>query len=124
MADFVETTGRIHLEQLELSARVGVSAEERSQPQRLSVNITVWPAAPFEQLKDDIEQTVDYVKLSRAADEFVAGREWKLIETIAADLASHILQTFPVQIVELEVRKFVLPNAAYVSAMMRKTSTG
>jgi dihydroneopterin aldolase len=34
---------RIHIEQLEVSARIGVPEEERSTPQRLTVSISFWP---------------------------------------------------------------------------------
>ena len=34
----------IHIEQLEVFARIGVPDEERASPQRLVFNITFWPA--------------------------------------------------------------------------------
>jgi dihydroneopterin aldolase len=34
---------RIHIEQLEISAHVGVPEKERSIPQRLTVSISFWP---------------------------------------------------------------------------------
>jgi FolB domain-containing protein len=114
--------GSIRIEQLEISARIGVTAEERAQPQRITVNITVWPNAPFEQLHDDIARTINYVELCRTIREIVESREWNLIETVASDLSSQLVETFPIETVEVEVRKFVLPNTAFVSATSRKTN--
>ena len=99
---------------------MGVTDEERTQPQRIVLTVTIWPDAAFDQLQDDIGRTINYVDLCRAAREFVENREWKLIESIASELASHLLSQFPVRASEVEVRKFVLPNTAYVSATVRK----
>jgi len=51
----------------------------------------------------------------------VQSREWKLIETLASDLSSHLIEKFLIQTVQIEVQKFVLPNTAYVSATVRRT---
>jgi dihydroneopterin aldolase len=48
----------------------------------------------------------------------------KLIETLASELASHLLRKFPLEGVEVEVRKFVLPNTKYVSATTRLGISG
>jgi len=39
---------RIHIEQLEISMRIGAPEKERSTPQRLAVSISFWPY--YEQL--------------------------------------------------------------------------
>jgi 7,8-dihydroneopterin aldolase/epimerase/oxygenase len=121
---FTAAPDRIHIEQLELYARIGVTEDERSKPQRITVNLTIWPKAGFEQMKDDISRTVNYVELCRAAREFIDERPFKLIETLASDLASDLLRAFPLQTVEVEIRKFVLPNTEYVSATARRSITG
>ena len=120
MADLSASANRIHLEQLELQACVGVTEDERARPQPLIINLTIWPHSAFEQLQDDINRTINYVELHRSARELVGSRDWKLIETIASELASNVLVTFPLKAVEVEVRKFVLPNTEYVSATVRK----
>jgi dihydroneopterin aldolase len=114
----------IRIEHLEISARLGVTDEERSHPQRITLNLTIWPSVCFDKLQDEISRTVNYVELGRAAGELVQSRDWKLIETLASELASHLLGKFPVQAVEVEVRKFVLPNTQYVSVTVRRTVSG
>lgn len=89
-------------------------------PQRIVVNVIIWPRANFDSLKDDIDRTVNYVELCRTTREFVQSRQWKLIETLVSDLASELLERFPLAAVEVEVRKFVLPNTAFVSATIWK----
>ena len=116
-------TDSLHIEQLEVFARVGVMESERARPQRLTLSITVWPDAIFENLQDDIARAVNYSAVSVAAREFVNERSDKLIETLAANLASHLLRTFPIREVRIELRKFVLPDAKYASVTVTRTAS-
>jgi FolB domain-containing protein len=117
---FAAGTDRIHIEQLELYARVGVTENERAQAQRITLSLTVWPKAAFGKLEDDITRTVDYSELCRSAREFVERRSAKLIETLASDVAAHLLKEFPLRTVEIELRKYVLPDAKHVAVIVRR----
>ena len=66
---------RIHIEGLEIQARIGVTDEERSVPQRLIFNITLWlgGVSPY-QLEDKIERTVDYAAVCAETTRFVQAR--------------------------------------------------
>lgn len=110
----------IHIEQLEVFACVGVTENERTRPQRLTLSIAVWPTASFEDLHDDISNTVNYSAVCVAAREFVNDRSDRLIETLAAQLASHLLKTFPIRKARIELRKFVLPDAQYASVTVTR----
>ena len=104
---------RIHIEQLEVHGRVGVPDSERAEPQRLSLNVTLWPK--IAELRDNIANTVNYSALAECAKEFVNQHDYKLIETLAEEMAAHLLAQFDIRKVELEVRKYVLPDTNYVS---------
>ena len=121
MTDFSANADRIHLEQLELDVRIGVTDEERAKSQRLVLNISVWPLTRFDQLRDDIDQAINYVELCQSSRQLIESREWKLIETVASELASQLLEKFGITAAEVEVRKFVLPKTAYVSATVRRS---
>lgn len=121
VADLGDLSDSIHAEQLELDARVGVGEDERSRPQRLTISVTVWPRLGFDELNEDITQTINYVEICRSTRELVIGREWKLIETIASELASHLLSRYPLRSAEVEVRKYVLPNTQYVAVRVRRS---
>ena len=110
----------IHIEQLEVFACVDVTENERARPQRLTLSITVWPTVGFEELQDDISNAVNYSAVCVAAREFVRDRSDKLIETLAAQLASHLLQNFPIKTVRIELRKFVLTDAQYASVTVTR----
>jgi 7,8-dihydroneopterin aldolase/epimerase/oxygenase len=104
---------RIHIEQLEVQARVGVPDSERAQPQRLMLNVTLWPKTSPR--RDNIVDTVNYSEVAAALKEFVGRRDYRLIETLAEEMAGHLLGCFTLRKVAIEVRKFVLPDADHVS---------
>lgn len=105
----------IVIKNLEVRFRVGVPDEERAQPQPLT--ITVELELDFHQaaLTDDLAHTVDYFALSRRIKELGAGREWRLIEKLAADVATLAMSDPRVQAARVEVRKFILPDTRYVA---------
>ena len=113
----------IHIEQLELLARIGVTDEERARPQRLIGSITIWPKEQFDFLSDDLTRTIDYSAVCMVMREFAASRSDKLIETLAAALAEHLLHRFPIQQVRLELRKFVLTEAKYAAAIVNRSAS-
>ena len=113
----------IHIEQLEVSARIGVPEEERATPQRLTVSISFWPHHRTPDLDDNIQQTVNYSAVAEEAKNFVRDQSVSLIETLAHRLAVHLLKTFAIQKVTVEVRKFALPDARYVSATVTRAAS-
>ena len=112
----------IHIEALELSAYVGVPEEERALPQRLTVYLTLVPRRDFRALGDEIANAVDYFRVAKAAQTIARMRPRRLIETLAEEIASGLLAGFPLQAVEVEVRKFILPDTAFVAVRIRRES--
>ena len=110
----------IHIEQLKISARVGVPDLERAAPQRLALNITLWPNQSWRNLEDDISRTVNYSTVADTVEEFVQTRADKLIETLADGIATHLLRSFPIRQVHIELRKFVLAKAEFVSVTLTR----
>jgi dihydroneopterin aldolase len=104
---------RIHIEQLEVFARVGVPDSERAAPQRLTLNVTIWPKKAG--TRDNIAETVNYSEVATSLKQFIGKRDYRLIETLAEETAGHLLTRFPLRKVAIEVRKFVLPDADHVS---------
>jgi 7,8-dihydroneopterin aldolase/epimerase/oxygenase len=113
----------IHIEQLEISARIGVPEEERVTPQRLTVNVSFWPYQQTRDLADSIHNAVNYSVVAEETKSFVRGRSVNLIETLADQVAAHLLKTFPIQKVTVEVRKFALADAKYVSVTVTRSAS-
>jgi dihydroneopterin aldolase len=114
---------RIHIEELEISARVGVPEEERSAPQRVTVSISFWPYYEQRDMADKIENTVNYSIVAEEARNFVRDQSTNLIETLADRLATHLLKTFSIQKVTVELRKFALEDAKHVSVTVTRTAS-
>ena len=113
----------IHIEQLDVFTCVGVPEEERANPQRLTVSISFWPSQQTNDLADHIERTVNYSTVAEETKNFVRDQSVSLIETLADRLASHLLESFPIQKVTIELRKFALQDARYVSVTVTRTSS-
>jgi 7,8-dihydroneopterin aldolase/epimerase/oxygenase len=113
----------IHIEQLEVFARIGVPEKERATPQRLTVSISFWPYQQTRDLADKIEETVNYSAVAEETKSFVRDQSVNLIETLADRLATHLLKTFLIQKVAVEVRKFALEEAKYVSATVTRAAS-
>jgi hypothetical protein len=52
--------------------------------------------------------------------DFGEGREWKLIEKLAADICDLILAEFKPPAVTVEVKKFIIPQARHVAVSLTR----
>jgi len=91
------------IENLALALHVGVGEAERARPQRLLVTLraAVTPRAPR---RDEVAEVVDYGVIA-AAIRALAGREVKLLETLAGTIAALAFADPRVEAVEVELRK-------------------
>jgi len=112
---------RIHIEQLEVSTRIGVPEEERAAPQRLTASISFWPYHEAD-LADKIENVVNYSAVAEEVKNFVRDQSVNLIETLADRLAIHLLKHFRIQRVTIELRKFPFEDAKHVSVTVTRTA--
>jgi dihydroneopterin aldolase len=121
---------RITVRDLEVFYRVGVPVEERARPQRLLISIEMLKDFTAAAAKDDLLLTINYSALSRRLLRFGDDRSWKLIESLAADIAELIVAEFKPESVSVEIKKFVIPQARYVSVkttrkrIRRRTRSG
>ena len=113
---------KIHIEQLDVFTRIGVPEEERANQQKLTVSISLWPYRQPSDLADHIERAVNYSAVAEETKNFVRDQSVSLIETLADRLASHLLKSFPIQKVTIELRKFALQDTKYVSVTVTRTA--
>jgi dihydroneopterin aldolase len=112
----------IHINGLETPARVGVTEAERAEPQRLLVSITMDPKYGLGRMGDRIERTIDYYDVAQFAKRVAGERPRNLIETLAEEMADALLDQYPLREVTVEVRKFVLPDAAFVAVRVTRSA--
>jgi 7,8-dihydroneopterin aldolase/epimerase/oxygenase len=111
---------KISIVDLEVFYRVGVPDAERAQPQRLLLTVEMETDFSAAAKSDAIGDTIDYFAVTQWLLKFGEGREWKLIEKLAADIADTVLSNFKPRAVRVEVKKFILPQARYVSVQIGK----
>jgi dihydroneopterin aldolase len=112
---------KITIHNLEVHYHIGVSDEERSQPQRLLLCLEMERDFSEAAGTDDLAKTVDYHKVAQRLIRFGDGRNWRLIERLAADLIDMMFSEFAVESVTFEIKKMVIPQAEYVSFSMHRS---
>ena len=113
----------ITIKDLEVFYCVGVPEEERAKPQRLLLTIEMGRDFRAAAVEDELGETIDYFAVTQRLLGFGEGVHWKLIETVAADIAQMILEDFEPLSVTVEVKKFIIPQAAYISTRVTRAKT-
>jgi FolB domain-containing protein len=106
---------KISIVDLELHVHIGVPDEERAKPQRILMTVDMDHDFSSAIATDRVTKTIDYFQVSQRLMEFGKGRSWKLIEKLANDAGDMVLSEFQPATVTITVKKFVIPQAAYVS---------
>jgi len=110
----------ITIKDLEVWYCVGVPDDERARPQRLALTVELDLDCAPAAATDDLSRTIDYYAVTRRLAELGQGRSWRLIETLAVDMANLILAEFGARRVSVEVKKFILPNTRYVAVKVAR----
>lgn len=84
------TTRRVLARGIVCRSRIGVTREERAEPQELLVDIDVTLTAGARGAPDDLDATVDYAKLAAIAGAAAARDEVRLVETLAERIAASV----------------------------------
>ncbi|MBI4326921.1 MAG: dihydroneopterin aldolase [Chloroflexi bacterium] len=111
---------RITICDLAVLYRIGVPEAERASPQRLLLTIEMTADFAAAAASDDLSQTIDYYAVTQRLLRFGEGRSWKLLETLAVDMATMLLQEFRPKSVAVEVKKFIIPETRYVSVKVAR----
>jgi len=110
---------QISIVDLEVFYRVGVPDAERVQPQRLLLTLVLEADFTIAAKTDAIADTIDYFAVTQRLLKFGDGREWRLIEKLAADIAGMIQAEFKPKTIAVELKKFIIPQARYVSVSFK-----
>jgi dihydroneopterin aldolase len=111
---------RIIIDDLEVRYRVGVPEAERAQAQRLLITVEMECSVVAAAAGDDLTKTIDYYAVTQRLLRLGEGRSWKLIETLAVEIAELILREFGPRAVTVEVKKFILPETRHVAVRVRR----
>jgi FolB domain-containing protein len=111
----------ITITDLEVFYCVGVPDEERAKPQRLLLTVEMEHDFRVAAVEDELSDTIDYFAVTQRLLKFGDGVHWKLIETLAVDIAQMILDEFAPQRTTVEVKKFIIPQARYISTRVSRS---
>ncbi len=112
---------KITIADLEVFYCVGLSEAERAKAQRLLISVDMSVDFSSAAVSDRIEKTIDYQTVVNELLKFGDGRSWKLLEKLATNVADRVFSEFKPQAVLVEVKKFAIPQAAYVSVTVTKS---
>src|SRR5579862_9726634 len=112
---------RISIVDLEVSYCVGVTEGERASAQRLLITVDMDCDFTAASVSDRIEKTINYFDVAQELLKFGDGRSWKLLEKLAANMAEMIVTRFKPDIVTIEIKKFSIPQAKYVSVAVTRS---
>ncbi len=111
----------IRIVDLQIFTHIGVSDNERSKAQRLLISLDmVTDSLSHAAGTDNLAWTINYADVAEHVKNLAAKRARKLIETLAEEMAFDLLKNFPIRQIELEIKKFVLPDARYVSVKIER----
>jgi len=109
---------KILISAIDCVAAIGVTPEERTMRQRLSIDVEILTDSRKAAQNDSLRETIDYSKVATLVMEVCRSRDFHLIETLAELLASRILSGFPTPQVRILVRKIspvLEPRVTHVS---------
>jgi 7,8-dihydroneopterin aldolase/epimerase/oxygenase len=109
---------KILISSIDCVAAIGVTAEERTIKQRLSIDIELLVDSSRAASTDSLKDAIDYSKVAVLVMDVCRSRDFHLIETLAELLSSRILEGFPTPQVRVLVRKIspvVEPRVGHVS---------
>jgi dihydroneopterin aldolase len=96
---------QITLRGMQFMGRHGVAAEERAERQPMEIDLVVRLDLSRPAETDDLADTVNYSTLFELAREVVEQRSFHLLEALAGAIADAVLAAYPVDEVEVRVRK-------------------
>src|SRR5262245_40510136 len=109
---------KILINGIDCVAAIGVTPEERTIRQRLSIDVELLTDTAKAAKTDSLRGAIDYASVAAVVAEVCRMRDYHLIETVAESIADKILTGFPLSQVRIVVRKIspvAEPRVNYVS---------
>lgn len=116
----MKTPDLLIIRDLEAQCRIGVTEEEQAGPQAITIDLELSIDASWAAARDDVRSAVDYAKLATAVRERVESKPYKLLETVAEEVATLILREFGTDGVVVQVKKRALPGIGYAAVEVRR----
>ena len=115
---------RILICAIDCVAGIGVTPEERTIRQRLSIDVELFTDTSKPARTDSLKDAIDYARVATVVADVCSSRDHHLIETVAEHIAERVLASFPLPKVRVLVRKIspvAEPRVNYVSVEIVRT---
>ena len=96
---------RLSIVGVKVYPRIGVTSEERSNPQECEADLTIWGDFEIAAAEDSLDKSVDYTLLVEKARETADLCEYHLLETLAHKMARNLLRSCPISRIRVNLRK-------------------
>lgn len=101
-----EELDRIHIKDLTVMGIVGINPDERTTPQEIRVNATLWVDTRPAAASDDIFDAANYRTITKALIAHLEAGDPMLVERLVQELVDIVFETEPrVESVEMTVEK-------------------
>ncbi len=112
---------KLLIHDLATTCHLGVTEEERRNPQQVWISLELEIDAAKAARGDDAQAAIDYAQLVSAVKQLAESRPYNLLETMAEAVAALVLEQFhPPQIV-VRVKKRALQGIEYAAVEITRT---
>jgi len=101
----LQSQGAVFIEGYEFNASIGVFEWEKKILQKLIFDLTLYCDFSMASQTDDLEYAIDYVAVCGLINRVTLGKHYQLLESLAEDISTKILDTFPVTSLEIQIAK-------------------
>lgn len=109
------------IESYEVDASIGVFDWEKEIEQRLLFDLKLFGDFSKACQSDDINDAVNYAAVCSEIDVIIGLKHYELLEALAEKIAQHLLTLFPIEYLELTIRKpGAVPRAMNVGVHIKR----
>ena len=113
---------KLVIKDIKLKTLIGIHPWELKTPQTLHCDLAFQTDAAALAKTDVIDNAINYVKVLEHLEHFIKNHHFKLIETLANNIAAQCLQHFPTTWVQVTLRKpSALINAQEVAISIERS---
>ena len=114
-------TDTLIIKGLAIPCRIGVTEEERAAPQTIWIDLELPIDARKAAAHDDVREAIDYARLVEVVTHRTQCQPYHLMETLAEELTTAILEAFHVPEVMIRVTKRALPSIDSATVQIVRT---
>jgi len=96
---------RIFIKNLIVLSRIGLTDRERRRKQKVVVNLEIFIDLRGAGKTDEMDRTINYKEILEKVRKIASDGEYKLLERLADEIASNLLESFAVESVDVTLRK-------------------